>query len=452
VKMMINFVVEVNIEGDRVNANEVFRSVKETLGSVSEQLALQVIQGYEERIVELLCTPSGTVAKKGLGRHEKKGQDGVGCRHRRFERAGHWGHTRRLRGEICTVEFQPAMVKCLGCGKRLTPVLEALELERYQRATEGLVKQVMEAVADTSYRRGEVQLEVLGEVPVAKSTMHQWAASVEVPVREAQGAPFVAADGTGFKRQPGQRGEVRLVLEIGPQGTIHPVGVWAGTSWEDISKELKQKRRQAGQEQYELFLGDGEQAMEEWLGELAERANRCHWHVPRGAGYALWEDGVPLKERKQVQGQLGQLLAIEIPEEDMEAVSEEDRAKLREQIESAENELEELREEFLDKGYTKAATYLANTRDRLFNHLRLWLKTGIIAPRTTSIVENTIRELVRRLKKIGHNWSDAGAARMGRIVMLRRYDAEGWSAFWRERMNLQGRCQMELVSCDRRVA
>jgi transposase-like protein len=452
VKMMIDFAVEVNIEGDRVNANEIFRSVKDTLGSVSEQLALQAVQGYQDRIVELLCTPSGSVAKKGLGRHEKKGEDGVWCRHRRFERAGYWGHTRRLRGETCAVKFQPAMVKCLGCGKRLTPVLEALELEPYQRATEGLVKQVMEAVADTSYRRGEAQLEVLGEVPVAKSTMHQWAASVEVPVSEGQGEPFVAADGTGFKRQPGQRGEVRLVLEIGPQGAIHPLGVWAGTSWEDISKELKHKRRQQGNGQYELFLGDGEQALEDWLGGLAERANRCHWHVPRGGGYALWEDGVPLGERRKIQGKLGRLLAIEIPEEDLEAVSEEDQAKLREQIESAENELEKLREEFVAEGYTKAATYLANTRDRLFNHLRLWLETGIIAPRTTSIVENTIRELVRRLKKIGYNWSDAGATRMGRIVMLRRYDAEGWHAFWKERMNLQGRCQMQLVSWDRRVA
>ena len=182
-EMMIHFAVAVNIEGDRVNANEIFRSVKETMGPVSEQLAFQVVQGYEARVVELLCTPSGSVAKKGLGRHEKKGQDGVWCRHRRFERAGRWGHTRRLRGEVCAVEFEPAMVKCLGCGKRFTPVLDALELARYQRATEGLVKQVMEAVADTSYRRGQVQLEVLGEVPVAKSTMHQWAASVEVPVR-----------------------------------------------------------------------------------------------------------------------------------------------------------------------------------------------------------------------------------------------------------------------------
>ena len=80
----------------------------------------------------------------------------------------------------------------------------------------------------------------------------------------------------------------------------------------------------------------------------------------------------------------------------------------------------------------------------LFGHLRLWLETGIVCPRTTSIIENLIRELVRRLKKIGWNWSDAGAERMGRIVMIRRYDPEAWEEYWKERMNLQGRCQMNL--------
>ncbi len=68
-----------------------------------------------------------------------------------------------------------------------------------------------------------------------------------------------------------------------------------------------------------------------------------------------------------------------------------------------------------------------------------------MAPRTASIVENTIRELVRRLKKVGWNWSDAGATRMGRVVLLRRYDEETWDKYWRDRMNLQGRCQIQIT-------
>ena len=82
------------------------------------------------------------------------------------------------------------------------------------------------------------------------------------------------------------------------------------------------------------------------------------------------------------------------------------------------------------------------------DNLRTWMATGIACPRATSIIENLIRELVGRLKKIGWNWSDAGAARMGRIVMVRRYDQERWDEYWKRRMNLQGQCTARLTRCD----
>jgi len=42
------------------------------------------------------------------------------------------------------------------------------------------------------------------------------------------------------------------------------------------------------------------------------------------------------------------------------------------------------------------------------------------------IIENLIRELVRRLKKISSNWSDTRASWMGQSVIVRRYDLETW--------------------------
>jgi hypothetical protein len=57
------------------------------------------------------------------------------------------------------------------------------------------------------------------------------------------------------------------------------------------------------------------------------------------------------------------------------------------------------------------------------------MATGIACPRATSIIENLIRELVLRLKKIGWNWSDAGAARMGRIVVVCRYGHAEWEEY-----------------------
>lgn len=279
--------------------------------------------------------------------------------------------------------------------------------------------------------------------------MHRWAASVEMPTEKGTGKAFLGADGTKFKRQPGEKGEVRLVVEMGEDGEVRPLGVWAGSSWEEIGKEVK--RRLGGRP--ELLMTDGERAMEKWLGRLTKRVGRCQWHFVRDSGYVLWEKGVPLEERKEMKKRLGQLLAIEIPEKDMETVSEPEKQELRERILGAEGELLTLEKEFEGKGYEEAATYLGRARERLFTHLWLWLETGIVAPRTASVVENIIRELVRRLKKVGWNWSDAGATRMGRIVMIRRYDEGAWEEYWQKRMNLQGRCRIEILSCEvRRVA
>jgi hypothetical protein len=448
-KIVVAVEVEVKIPEDRANANEVFHAVSKAGGEASERLACSIVEAYQERIVEVLCRRSGSVAKKGLGGHERKDLPGRRCRCRTFRRAGYWSDTRTLRGSCGTVTFRPAVVECARCGKRLTPVLAALELEPYEGRTDELLRKVMEAVAETSYRRGSGSLERLAEVPVAKSTAHRWAATVEVPVQEGSGLPFLGADGTGFHRQPGERGQVRLVVELGENGRIRPLGVWAGTSWEAISEEVKDRLK--GQPR--LFVGDGEPSLEEWLGKLAERANRCLWHLPRGSGFALWGDGVPKAERDELAGRLRRLVAIEVPEEDVEAVSAEDKEKLRERIGAAEKELEELRRDCEAKGYRRAATYLANTRNRVFNHLWLWLETGLVAPRTASIVENTIRELVRRLKKVGWNWSDAGATRMGRVVLLRRYDEEAWHQYWLDRMRLQDRCKIQITQWDaKRVA
>jgi hypothetical protein len=142
------------------------------------------------------------------------------------------------------------------------------------------------------------------------------------------------------------------------------LGVWAGKSGEVISKEVKD--RLAGQAH--LFVSDGEQSLEHWMGELAGEQGRCHWYFSRDAGYAMWKDGAPLEERKSIAERLKRLVAIELPEESMETVSEKDKEELRKRIKTAEDELEQLQEEFLEKGYEKAATYLSNAKERLFSH------------------------------------------------------------------------------------
>lgn len=437
-KIIVEVEIEVNLTHDRVNADEVMVAVDRAGLEFKEKLATQIVERYQEEVVEVLCRASGRKAKRGWGGHERKGRAGR-CRCRRFRRAGSWAESRSLRGKDMAVEFRPALVECQGCGKKFTPVLEALELESLQRCGRGLQRLALEAVADTSYRRGVHQLEVLGEIPVPRSTLQRWAVSQEWPAPASRGQEWLLADGTGFKRQSGERGEARIVLEAGKNGDLHVLGVWAGTAWQQIGREVKERLRGR---QPELFVGDGEWAMEQWVGRLAKQQQRSHWHFVRDVRLPLWRDGVQGRRTKEVMRRLANLLAIEIPAEDLEAVAEPGKEELRHRLEAAEQELVALQTHFEGSGYSRAARYLAGAREHLFSHLRLWLATGIVAPRTASLVESVIKELGRRLKKVGWNWSDRGAAKMGWMVLIRRYHPQEWEEYWRQRMNLHDRCQI----------
>ena len=65
--------------------------------------------------------------------------------------------------------------------------------------------------------------------------------------------------------------------------------------------------------------------------------------------------------------------------------------KKQSQYESSKSEIKELIKTFREKGYKHGTAYLENLSDRLFANIELWLKTGIIAPKTTSLRERVIR-------------------------------------------------------------
>lgn len=46
---------------------------------------------------------------------------------------------------------------------------------------------------------------------------------------------------------------------------------------------------------------------------------------------------------------------------------------------------------------------------------------GIVAPKNTGILEDMIREIGRRGKKLGWNWKDHGITQQASTILLRRY-------------------------------
>lgn len=454
-EMELTISLTVSIDESGANLNEVCAAVRETImNDLPSQVGRELVCGIQEWVLKKLTTPCGQTSKKGFGRHENRNAKGDLCRFRTFVRQGYRPEDRRVNTDVGAVSFPVGYVSCQGCGKKFAPIFDVLDVGDRQRHTAGLERMVSEVVSTTSYRRGESEVEARGSSPVPRSSAHRWVATRKIPESSPEGAVTGMADGTRFKKWPGERGTLRVVIGLDSQGKPRPFGTYAGRDWESIGADVRRKLRvgKKGEIQLRLFAEDGEPGLDRHLASVADHAQRCVWHVPRDLGYALWEQGAPLAERKTEQQKLTGLVGMEIPEEDWEAIQPRDRQALNESVNRSESEIRSMAREFAEKGYTKAATYLLNAADKIFSHVRLWLETGIVAPRTTSILENIMRELGRRIKKLGWNWSDAGVEKIAKMILLKRFDKERWDGYWQEELGLQRRCRIEIRSIQRRAA
>jgi len=445
----------VSIDESGANLNEICAAVQETVrGELATRVAEEVIDGLQVDLRERLCTPSGRKAKKGLGGHEVKKEPGKRCRIRTFVKQGYRPEPRKVKTDVGQVAFKVGYVSCAGCDRKFSPIIEMLEIGPKMKHSLGLERVVGEAVMKTSYKRGEEEIVGWGGAPVPKSSAHRWVAGMELPGSVVEEIDVGMADGTKFKKWPGERGELRVVIGLGEGGKVRPMGVWAGKSWNEIGGEVREilKVGKEDEVQLKLFAEDGEPGLHQHLASVAEQAQRCVWHLPRALGYAMWEDKAPLLERKQKSGELSGLVGIEIPSGDWEKIEEEDKKSLEDQVAQSEEEIGKMIGEFRAKGYSKAVTYLENACGKIFSHIHLWLETGIVSPRTTSILENIMRELGRRVKKLGYNWSDEGVEKMAKMVMMRRYDRKQWEEYWKKELGLRGRCKIVIKEVSRHAA
>jgi len=129
------------------------------------------------------------------------------------------------------------------------------------------------------------------------------------------------------------------------------------------------------------------------------------------------------KESQPETDKIKQLIGIELPEGDFEILKEEDKELVRTKYENSKSEIKELIETFCQKGYNKGASYLEKLSDRMFTNIELWLKTGVIAPKTTSLLERVFREIGRRLKRIAWGWSDEAVTNISKMIMIRQYSS-----------------------------
>lgn len=426
-------------------ALEIVSAVSET-GFSLDELVVRTKELFEREgmpgFVGLVLSLVDELICHRLVRGQSKWKPKPCCGHGRYEQSRR--DNKQFRTSVGTVRITWRRLRCTKCGKSFIPLMEFLGLERYQSKTAELERMVAEVVSEQSYRRTSRHLDLIGEIPVPKSTAHRWVMQSDCDELKVDGKAvgIVIADGTGYKRRPdsekNNRGELKVVLGVDSTGTVLPIGTWSGDSWEDIGKQIKDNTIEWKKEG-KILVCDGERGLGDALASLVEDQQRCHWHMPHDVNYAMWEDKAPLGQRKDMQRQVAGLIGLELPEEDFEKVSQEDKNDLLEKTKKAEDKLEELIAELAGKNYYKAATYVRNAKKKLFSYVRFWLKYGLVCPRASSMIERMMREIGRRLKKIAFGWSEKGAAKMARIIIKRITSAGEWEKYWNDRLRLNGK-------------
>jgi len=433
---------EVNIDDQGANVNEILSAVGQARDAARVALAEAVIEWQQQWLRDCLCGRDRQ-AKKGLGGHEDKRRPGRRCGVRSFVKEGFRPAARTLNTDLGEIAFRVGYVRCRTCGRKFSPLLDVLGLASHERHGGWLEREVVEATARTSFRRAAGEIRGLRGVPVSRSSSHRWAAGLKLPEVNPPPLELLMGDGTGYKKRHGRRGELRVAIGVTGDGCVVPLGTWSGRSWRQIAAQLK--RRLPKKARPALAVTDGEKGLDDHFASLARRAQRSRWHLLRDFRVLLWHDGLKKGQTDPLQQRLGGIVAVEIPEEDWESVPPLTKERLRQRVEEARAKFQAMIDEFQELGYRQGATYLQRAKDRIFSRVELWLATGIVAPSSTGILEEIMRELGRRVKKLGWNWGDHGITQQASMILLRRYSQNQWEQYWRDRLGLQGRCTVNMT-------
>lgn len=451
-QQQIHITLSFNLATGKVNLNEIVYRLEKLKNPLMLSILEQILTSYDDLIAQRLSPQPGIIApskiRKGLGRHVRKGDpQGRFCHGRCISKRGYRKQPRIIATVFGKLKLPIRVAQCRTCGAKYSPLLDALKLMPYCRKESNFEHQVIEAVIDTNYRR----LIEGRSIDISLGGIHNLVVGSDVDQLEKVPVDLddltaIMADGTGYKRQRGKKGELRSVIGVTTSGKVEPLGTFANTQWSDIERIVKDRFKEAKASGIP-FVYDGEPGLDDFLSDVV-KSQRCAWHGPRGLYHSLWEDGLKKKESQPHTDQLKHLIGIELPETDYELLLDKDKQSVKEKYQSSKAEIIDLVNTFRENGYYKGAAYLENLSRRIFTNIEIWLKTGVIAPKTTSLLERIFREIGRRVKRIAWGWSDATVTKLSKMIVLKKYSKEKWQQYWEQKLGIEGNFSIRIVHAE----
>lgn len=447
-EQQIDITLQFHLATGKVNLNEIVYRLQELKKPLMLRVLEKILRKYDDLIADRLSHHWGVIPpskmRKGLGRHIRKSDpNNRYCHGRRIRKRGYRSHPRRFSTVFGNLDLPIRVAECCTCGARYSPLLSALKVSPYVRKEANLEHQVIEAVIDTNYRR----LIEGHSIDISVGGVHNIVVGSDIDQQEERPIDIdkfsaIMADGTGVKQQKGKKGELRAVIGVTTDGKVEPLGTFANTKWDQIEQVIKERIKYSKASGIP-FVYDGEPGLDNFLSEVTE-TQRCTWHGPRGLYHSLWEDGLKKKDSQPEIDKLKHLIGIELPQTDYELLKKADKQTVQKQYESSKAEIKDLITIFRKKGYHHGATYLENLTKRLFTHIEIWLRTGVIAPKTTSLLERIFREIGRRIKRIAWGWSDSAVSKLSKMIILKQYSKEKWQQYWKQKLGIDGNFKIQI--------
>lgn len=385
-------------------------------------------------------------------------QSGVTCPHCKSDKAhSHTKQERKLYTSLGLMVFSMRRYRCQACKKTFVPLKSLLDVDQYSRKSREYEKLALQQMTEESFRRSSKQLESTLGFKTPHTTLHGWfmkTPATNMSVR--QRVDSIIADGTGYKMKhgPGEsnRGEVRVVVGLTKEGEVVPFGAWTEASWKNIGKYIKSENHPSEKIKFNpianTLITDGEDELVRALKKLAISHQRCLFHMTHELVPLLrYKDGTSKDEALQVSGELNDLLYIELPSMDVDPLKNLQHKLLIElKLKAAQTALDDFIKELHAMGYSKARNFVQNAKAQLFTYITNWIQHGITNPKVTSLVERMMREIKRRIKKIGFGWSKKGAQRMTRLVLLQMSSTKHkWETYWNEKMGIDSKIKLQFL-------
>lgn len=334
---------------------------------------------------------------------------------------------------------------------------QLFDLDKYARKSREFEKFAMETITDQSFRRSAKVINKEAGFETAHSTLHRWFWDTDVVnINQKKQVDFLVADGTGFKKEKDEsgsnRGEIRVLIGYNKNGEVIPFGAWTKANWKDIGRLIKSKNHPSEKIKFKpiakTLITDGEEEIIRHLKKLATSHQRCLFHMTHELTPLLrYQDLVGKDEAIKISDELHDLLYLDLPEADADPLkSLEDKLKIEVHLLKMKKSIDDFILELKMMGYKKAKTFVENAKSQLFTYVENWIKTGISNPKVTSLVERMMREIKRRIKRMGYKWSEQGAEKMTRLILLQLSSTKHfWETHWQEKMGTNANIKLSFL-------